>query len=51
MKGVGAGYGLDEISQIGIEIEISAERGDDQAIRQAMEQLAHYLEEIEVVYE
>jgi hypothetical protein len=51
MKGSGGGYGFDAITNIGRKIEAAAKAGDAEAIRGGRDELALYLERIEVVYE
>ena len=51
LKGVGGGYGFEMMSQLGADIEMAARSGDSEAIPPLIEQLADYLEKIEVVYE
>lgn len=51
MKGSGAGYGFDEITEIGRKIELAAKDRDDAAIRDELEALKDYLERVAVVYE
>lgn len=51
MKGVGGGYGFDEISLIGADIEKAAVREDAAVIGRACERLRDYLARIEVVFE
>ena len=48
MKGTGAGYGFDGITRIGAELERAAIRGDLDAIRCAVEELADFLARVEV---
>ena len=49
LKGVGGGYGFDEITRLGAEIERHAARGED--IRGPVEELAEYLELVEVTFD
>ena len=49
LKGVGGGYGFDEISRIGGEIERSARAGGDELAALARE-LADYLDGVEIIY-
>jgi HPt (histidine-containing phosphotransfer) domain-containing protein len=49
LKGAGGGYGFDEITRLGAEIERHAARGED--VRGAVEALAEYLELVEVTFE
>jgi len=51
MKGSGGGYGFDAVTDIGRKIEDAAKIGDARAIRSGREELAGYLEKIEVTYE
>jgi len=49
MKGSGGGYGFDEISEIGRNIEEAAKSGDGGKIEKLSSQLAEYLSVVEVV--
>ena len=51
LKGVGGGYGFDGLSEIGASIEIAAKEQNMPQIEQLVDQMADYLERIEVVYE
>lgn len=51
MKGAGAGYGFDEITNIGAAMEVAAKQADAEAVREALGRLANYLEHVEVQYE
>ncbi|MBF0620430.1 MAG: Hpt domain-containing protein [Magnetococcales bacterium] len=51
MKGSGAGYGFDGITDIGFIIEMGARDENSEAIASGIEQLLSYLERVEVVYE
>jgi len=51
MKGSGGGYGFDDITTIGAALEQAAKRQDRDAINEGLEQLAHYLDKVKVVYE
>ncbi|MBF0629211.1 MAG: Hpt domain-containing protein [Magnetococcales bacterium] len=50
MKGSGAGYGFDGISEIGRAIEEAAKQEDRVGIAQGIADLASYLDRLEVVY-
>ena len=50
MKGSGAGYGFDEITEIGRRIEIAAKEGDSTAIAADRENLMRYLQSIEIIF-
>jgi HPt (histidine-containing phosphotransfer) domain-containing protein len=50
MKGSGGGYGFDAITAIGREIEDAARARDSEAIARCVEQLADYLDRVEVVF-
>lgn len=51
LKGVGGGYGFHRISEIGAAIETSAKASDLDSITPQLDNLADYLERLEVVYE
>lgn len=51
MKGSGAGYGFQQISDIGNTIEQAATLKDLVTVRNCLDQLIDYLGKIEVVYE
>lgn len=51
MKGSGGGFGFDAISKIGLSIEQEAKDCNIEGIRSSIEELATYLNRIEVVYE
>lgn len=51
MKGVGGGYGFDEITRLGAEIERCAEAGISESARPFVIALKHYLECVDVVFE
>ncbi len=50
MKGVGGGYGFDEITRLGAEIERAAAAGDEAALRGLQTQLDEYMRRVTVVY-
>ena len=50
MKGTGAGYGFPRLTELGAELEKAALRRDASAIRETLEQLAVYLEGVELEY-
>ena len=49
LKGAGGGYGFDEITRLGAEIERHASRGED--VRGPIEELAEYLEFVEITFD
>jgi HPt (histidine-containing phosphotransfer) domain-containing protein len=49
MKGSGGGYGFDEISEIGRDMEEAAKSGDTEKIEKLNSRLAEYLSVVEVV--
>ena len=49
MKGSGAGYGFDAITEFGGVLEQAAKNGDASAIRRCADELAAYLNGVEVV--
>ena len=51
MKGAGAGYGFEAITDIGGAMEIAARDGNSGAVREQLDALAEYLERVEVIYE
>ncbi len=51
MKGSGAGYGFDALGDMGRGIEQAAQEKDANSLREQMEDLATYLERVEVIYE
>ncbi|MBW1972371.1 MAG: Hpt domain-containing protein [Deltaproteobacteria bacterium] len=51
MKGSGSGYGFEEISNIGKDIEEGAKRKDLDLIRNSLKKLLSYLKRVEVIYE
>jgi len=51
LKGSGGGYGFDFISEIGDQMEERAQSGDSEAVFQCVNELALYLERVEVIYE
>nr|CRH06259.1 Conserved protein of unknown function. Containing Hpt domain [Candidatus Magnetococcus massalia] len=51
MKGSGAGYGFDEITEIGKTIELAAKASDSSAIAEGVSRLVDYLERVEISYE
>lgn len=50
MKGYGAGYGFDDISEIGTALENAAEKEDTLGIQKEFVKLETYLKNIQVVY-
>ncbi len=51
MKGSGGGYGFEEISNIGSEIEEAAKTSDKETVLVMTEKLENYLSCVKVVYE
>ncbi len=51
MKGNGAGYGFDEISNIGKRVEMAAKEKNINEIRQCLLDLLTYLDDIDIVFE
>ncbi len=51
MKGTGGGYGFEELSQIGSELEKAAQAGDADAISSLVVRLEEYLDKVVVEYE
>ncbi|MBF0296099.1 MAG: Hpt domain-containing protein [Magnetococcales bacterium] len=50
MKGSGAGYGFDAISDIGRAIEEAAKQENREGVRQGIEALSAYLDRLDVIY-
>lgn len=51
MKGSGAGYGFNPISDIGRKLEEAAKVHDDSKVKQLTLELSAYIENIHIVYE
>ncbi len=51
MKGSGAGYGFDAITEIGAALERAAKQGDATGVRTSLEDLSRYLARVEVIYD
>ncbi|MFQ5602795.1 MAG: Hpt domain-containing protein [bacterium] len=51
MKGSGGGYGFDEITQIGHELEEAAQRGDKETVIELTNRLSKYLSSVKIVYQ
>jgi HPt (histidine-containing phosphotransfer) domain-containing protein len=49
LKGNGAGYGFDELTNIGRTLEAAAVSGDRDRIRQATDAMADYLSRVKVI--
>lgn len=51
LKGSGGGYGFDNLTEIGSQIEQAAELKNDHKIKNLINELKKYLENIEIIYE
>lgn len=51
LKGVGGGYGFDEITRIGAQIENCAKTGNNEATRRLVRALKRYLDDVEVSFD
>ncbi len=51
MKGTGGGYGFDDLSQMGAELEKAALAGDADEISALVDRLERYLENVIIEYE
>lgn len=51
LKGLGGGYGFEQMSELGANIEAAAKEQDSGTIASLADQLADYLDRIEVIYE
>lgn len=49
LKGAGSGYGLETVTELGRAMEQAAANGDMESARRAVEALAAYLDEVDVV--
>jgi len=50
MKGSGSGYGFDEVSKIGKDIEEAAKKEDTEKIEKLKDRLNEYLSQVKVVF-
>lgn len=50
IAGSGGSYGLPEISRLGKEIELAAEKNNPQELKELLENFSDYLESIEVIF-
>ena len=50
IKGVGGGYGFDLMSDLGADIESAAKESNADCIREKINQLADYLQRVEIEY-
>ncbi|MBF0610835.1 MAG: Hpt domain-containing protein [Magnetococcales bacterium] len=50
MKGSGAGYGFDQITEIGRAMELAAKNQDLAEVRHQLEALRDYMQRVEVVF-
>jgi HPt (histidine-containing phosphotransfer) domain-containing protein len=51
MKGSGGGYGFDNITEIGNQLEMAARNRDLTAVRERINELAQYLSRITVIFD
>jgi hypothetical protein len=51
MKGTGGGYGFEEVSRLGDQVEVAAVAGDANRIVALADELAAYLARVIVIYE
>lgn len=51
MKGSGGGYGFQAITEIGRQLESAAKEKNQEAVRQFTDELASYLERLEISYQ
>ena len=51
LKGTGGGYGFDKITELGRQLEEAAAEGKEEKIKALKEELAIYLEEVEIIYQ
>lgn len=50
LKGVGSGYGFDEVTSMGRSIEACAKENDMDGVSLLVEKLAEYMSHIEIIY-
>ena len=50
MKGAGAGFGFESITEIGEFIEKAAQDKDSALVQEGIDKLSHYMQHIEVIY-
>lgn len=50
LKGIGSGYGFDQVSDIGLALEQAAKAGNSAAITKAIQELEAYLELVDIIY-
>jgi signal transduction histidine kinase/DNA-binding response OmpR family regulator len=51
LKGSGGGYGFDQITEIGIHLEDSASESNREDIEKYANELSHYIENVDIIYE
>jgi histidine phosphotransfer protein HptB len=51
LKGVGGGYGFDQLSDIGAVLELKAKSGELDGISELIDKIRDYLERIEIKFE
>lgn len=51
LKGVGGGYGFQELSTIGAEIEKIAKAGSTEGVKVLIDKMADYLDRVDVTFE
>lgn len=51
LKGSGGGYGFDSITEMGLSIETAAKGSDGAAVRKWLDELASFLDRVEIVFE
>ena len=50
LRGTGAAYGFDRISEIGLELGVAASSGDLRAAGELVQELSRYLDQVRVTY-
>lgn len=50
MKGAGAGFGFEAITEIGAFIEKAAQDKDDVRVQEGIDKLSYYMQHLEVIY-
>lgn len=51
MKGAGAGFGFEAITEIGAALEKAAQDKDSELIQKGIDALSHYVQNLEIIYE